>query len=338
MYHVIVGDAAEKLRTLPPKSFHTCVTSPPYYGLRDYGEPGQIGLEQTPEEYVLKLISVFHEVKRVLRDDGTLWLNLGDCYSSKQLLGIPWRVAFALQADGWYLRQDIIWHKPNPIPSSVRDRCTSSHEHIFLFSKSPRYYFDWYAISTETKDISVARDKVGYSTTEKDVGNRDASPGSSSRTRNNLRETYSLSTRSNKRDVWTISVKSYKGAHFAVFPPELVEPCILAGSPLKCCVSCGSPCERILNRIRTPTRPGTNSTKSPDPQRHVTKVESVGFNPPSCRCGTDYYAPGRVLDPFVGSGTTLGVAAKHGRVSTGIELSAKFASLIQARVDKICRR
>ena len=227
--NIMLGDALEQLKTLPDGSVHCCVTSPPYYGLRDYGVAGQIGLEETPEAYVAKLVDVFREVRRVLRDDGTLWVNLGDSYAagggtgkpgpnatvgntlsgcqyraltpvglaSKNLLGIPWRVAFALQADGWILRQDIIWHKPNPMPESVKDRCTKAHEYLFLLAKKPRYWFDANAIREPQKESSLKR----------------LLPGA------------------NRRSVWSICPRPYKGAHFAVFPPALVEPCIKAGCP-----------------------------------------------------------------------------------------------------------
>jgi site-specific DNA-methyltransferase (adenine-specific) len=241
-YTIHQGDCIATLQTLPEKSINCCVTSPPYFGLRDYGHDGQIGLEQTPDAYVNKMVEVFREVRRVLREDGTLWLNLGDTYAAnrggttppaqtvaggvhgqggekerrgqasgynptrdctryglkhKDLIGIPWRVAFALQADGWYLRQDIIWHKPNPMPESVRDRCTKAHEYIFLLSKSERYYFD----------SEVMKEPV---VTTKAVGNDE--------------------TR-NRRSVWSVTTKPYKGAHFATYPPELIRPCILAGCP-----------------------------------------------------------------------------------------------------------
>jgi len=237
MIKILNGDCRDVLKTLPDCSVHCCVTSPPYYGLRDYGCAGQIGLESTPDAYVAELVAVFREVKRVLRDDGTLWLNLGDSYASfrdgkatpdstrgddvgtlvpkgsamnrmastfagsrvkhKDLIGIPWRVAFALQADGWYLRQDIIWHKPNPMPESVTDRCTKAHEYIFLLAKSPRYYYDAEAI----KEASITGDP---------------------------RRPYAR----NKRSVWTVNTKPYKGAHFATFPPSLIRPMILAGCPI----------------------------------------------------------------------------------------------------------
>jgi DNA modification methylase len=230
---ILVGDALSQLKKLEDGSVNTCITSPPYWGLRDYGVGGQLGLENTPEEYVENLVNIFREVRRVLKDDGTLWLNLGDSYAGsgkgrngdgshglgsikqasnrgavngilrkndtgklkpKDLVGIPWRVAFALQADGWYLRQDIIWHKPNPMPESVKDRCTKAHEYIFLLSKSQKYYFDSEAIKEPTTD-------------KRAPGNR------------------------NKRSVWTVTTKPFKGAHFATFPLDLIEPCVLAGSP-----------------------------------------------------------------------------------------------------------
>lgn len=225
------GDCLEGLKNIPSASIHTCVTSPPYFGLRDYGHAGQIGLEATPEEFISSMVQVFREVRRVLRDDGTLWLNLGDSYArtggtdrkisstgkvgntlktlemlpnrkqkapsglkDKDLVGIPWKVAFALQADGWYLRQDIIWHKPNHMPESVKDRCTKAHEYIFLLTKSPNYYFDADVI----KEPVVGKNETG------------------------LR---------NPRSVWTVATRPYKGAHFATFPPDLIRPCILAGAP-----------------------------------------------------------------------------------------------------------
>ncbi len=227
------GDCLESLQRMRCESVHCCVTSPPYWGMRDYGVDGQIGLEATPEEYVAKMVDVFREVRRVLRGDGTLWLNLGDTYNSnphgsrdpnrwpkqqrndhtpdnkprchalkaKDLCGIPWRVALALQADGWYLRQDIIWHKPNPMPESVRDRCTKAHEYIFLLSKEPKYHYDHEAIKEPATYAGQSR-------------------GGSKK----------YATR-NKRSVWTVSPRPLKGAHFAVFPPALIEPCILAGCP-----------------------------------------------------------------------------------------------------------
>lgn len=214
---IIVGDVRTELAKLPDKSVQTCITSPPYFGLRDYGVAGQIGLEQTPEDYVAELVAVFREVRRVLADDGTLWLNLGDSYAGKELLGIPWRVAFALQADGWYLRQDIVWAKPNPMPESVTDRCTKSHEYLFLLSKSPRYYYDSAAIAEPTVRGSAGSTFDRGKTAEHQKGRASTKTRAEKHTRN-------------KRDVWTIATKPFRGAHFAVMPEALVEPCVLAGS------------------------------------------------------------------------------------------------------------
>ena len=289
---ILIGDVREKLKELPHKSVHCCVTSPPYFGLRDYGEDGQIGLEDTPEQFVANMVEVFREVWRVLRDDGTLWLNLGDSYSGsgkgpagnlgathnerwlehkhsaivpnglkpKDLIGIPWRVAFALQADGWYLRQDIIWHKPNPMPESVTDRCTKAHEYIFLLTKSRQYYFDHEAI----KEKAVSNNKPRQFGATKQVGTL----------RNDIGRIFEDTGLRNKRSVWTVTVKPFKGAHFATFPPELIEPCILAGCP-------------------------------PD---------------------------GTVLDPFFGAGTTGLVAQQHGRNWIGCELNPVYAEMASKRI------
>jgi site-specific DNA-methyltransferase (adenine-specific) len=301
-YKVIVGDCIESLKTIESDSVNCCVTSFPYWGLRDYGNSGQIGLESTPEAYVARMVEVFREVRRVLRDDGTLWLNLGDSYASntkgrggpdtsstlvgtraekngqrmkavkvnhglktKDLVGIPWRVAFALQSDGWYIRQDIIWHKPNPMPESVKDRCTKSHEYVFLLAKSAKYFYDMDAVKEPTKfpDGSWGKtNKLDCLQYRSFYGEGRRWEGAATR---------------NRRSVWTISTKPYKGSHFAVMPPDLVEPCILAGCP----------------------------------------------------------AGGTVIDPFAGSGTTLGAAEKLGRNSIGIELNQSYADLIPARVEQI---
>lgn len=338
---ILQGDCLETLKTISDKRIQCCVTSPPYYGLRDYGVDGQIGLETTPEAYVEQLVRVFREIWRVMKDDGTLWLNLGDSYAGssmsggdqttrvgggtskllqqgvkialpegikpKDLMGIPWMVAFALRADGWYLRQEIIWNKPNPMPESVTDRCTKSHEQIFLLSKSQRYYFDNEAIKEPASENSAARLLRGVSDHHKNI---DGAPGqpphSMNRPRPNKRNKsqsfkresrpdkiipgqaknshredreeneYDLNTR-NKRSVWTVTTKPYKGAHFATFPPDLIEPCILAGS-----------------------REGDV-----------------------------------VLDPFNGSGTTGAVALKHHRDYIGCELNPKYIELTRKRLAKV---
>jgi DNA modification methylase len=225
------GDFLEVLKTFPDKSINCCVTSPPYFNLRDYGVPGQIGLEETPEEYINKLVEGFREVKRVLKDDGTLWINIGDSYSgsgkgikAKDLIGIPWMLAFALRADGWYLRQDIIWNKPNPMPESVTDRCTKAHEYIFLLSKSQKYYFNAESIKEPTVYPTGTR-------TDKKRGEFKGKYHVHEEFKHISDSFRAIRDYRNKRDVWTVSTKPYRGAHFATFPEELIEPCILAGCP-----------------------------------------------------------------------------------------------------------
>ena len=310
---VLIGDVRQRLAELPDCSVQTCVTSPPYWGLRDYGHDSQIGLEQTPDEYVAGLVEVFREVRRVLADDGTLWLNLGDSYAvngakstgrngqggacsssrlgpaknglpnnaridgatirvdsglkPKDLVGIPWRVAFALQTDGWWLRQDIIWAKPNPMPESVTDRCTKAHEYVFLLTKSARYYYDALAIHEPAESAGESRGGgKKYSSAAGGV----AIIGD----KHNLDKYGPTPDTRNKRDVWTIATKPYAGAHFAVMPEALAEPCILAGS-----------------------RPGD-----------------------------------LVLDPFTGSGTVGVVALRHDRDFIGTELNPEYATLAEARI------
>jgi len=223
MIKIIQGNCLDKLKELPDQSINTCITSPPYWGLRDYGEDKQLGLEDTPEEFVANLVEVFREVKRVLRDDGTVWLNLGDSFlSNKQLGCIPFKVAIALQQDNWILRQDIIWQKRNPMPESVKDRCTKSHEYIFLLSKSPKYYFDNEAIKEDSKtEGSVHVHKEGNKAEEYVKQGLVTRPA----------KTYVTPAKRNKRSVWTVSIKPFKGAHFATFPMDLIEPCVLAGCP-----------------------------------------------------------------------------------------------------------
>jgi len=345
---ILHGDCRDTLRSLPDCSVQTCVTSPPYFGLRDYGVDGQIGLEQTPDAFVAELVAVFREVRRVLRDDGTLWLNLGDSYCStdkwggggnvgkntvapdgsvpswqvrekrphidglkpKDLIGIPWRVAFALQADGWYLRQDIIWSKPNPMPESVRDRCTKAHEYLFLLSKSPRYYYDADAIAEALAPASIERlgqptldqqagsdrvpgktngamkavvkpPRIGgskYGDDDRDEartksGNEWTGVGRGQRERKGCPNELANATR-NKRSVWEVATQPFKEAHFATFPPALIEPCILAGS-----------------------RPGDT-----------------------------------VLDPFGGAGTTGLVADRFQRHAILCELNPAYAEIARNRI------
>jgi DNA modification methylase len=295
------GDCLDILPTLEPKSIQCCVTSPPYYGLRDYGCEGQIGLESTPEAYVEKLVAVFREVLRVLADDGTLWLNLGDSYNGSQqtggvksisgkgksqphggifkdapglkpkdLVGIPWRVAFALQADGWYLRQDIIWAKPNPMPESVTDRCTKSHEYIFLLSKSARYFYDQDSIREPHKRLWDESNGGSVST------GRTVKCGGAMGDMSSHPKGYPLPNvlGANKKSVWSITTKPYKEAHFATFPEEIPRTCILAGS------------------------------KKGD----------------------------TILDPFSGAGTTGVVAEKLDRKYIGIELNPQYTKLAEDRI------
>ena len=290
-------DCLEGLKLLDDNSIDCCVTSPPYWGLRDYGVEGQIGLEKTPEEYVSKMVEVFREVKRVLRKDGTLWLNLGDSYAMKfgggkgrksgttkatvdeiekppreippglkpkDLVGIPWMVAFALRADGWYLRQDIIWHKPNPMPESVTDRCTKSHEYIFLLSKSQHYYYDNEAIKEHSKNAGKT-----ITLGEKSFSKGQAKAANIKPSGNGTADTYNITENRNKRSVWTVTTQPFKEAHFAVFPPKLIEPCILAGCPID----------------------------------------------------------GIVLDPFMGSGTTAMVAIQNSRNYIGFELNPEYIKI-----------
>ena len=321
MEKVLLGDAAEQLRTLEAESVNACVTSPPYYNLRDYGAPGQIGMEATVEEYIENLVKVFREVWRVLRPDGTLWVNIGDSYATrsgpqpptntrnstghtrkrppsgfkyKDLIGVPWLLAFALRADGWYLRQDIVWNKSNCMPESVRDRCTKSHEFIFLLSKAERYYFNAEAISEPITGASTKRylqnvDQQAGSFKQPGRSDRpmkavaprfggekygsDTTPESRTKSGN----AYTPKPRRNKRDVWTVSTSGFRGAHFAVFPEKLVEPCILAGCP----------------------------------------------------------AGGTVLDPFTGSGTTGMTAKRLGRNFVGIEINPEYQTMSTERIAAV---
>jgi DNA modification methylase len=326
MNEIFNSDCIEGMRTLPDQSVNCCVTSPPYFGLRDYGHDGQIGLEDTPEQFVAKLVDVFREVKRVLKDDGTLWLNLGDSYNGsgqspyatnmgvkktariyentkavnivglkpKDLIGIPWMVAFALRADGWYLRQDIIWHKPNPMPESVTDRCTKSHEYIFLLSKSKKYYYDHEAIKEPANYPNVVgMDETGFKDPKtfngkhkessitgkrKDYDKKQAGGGSgvmgySGALKSNGTALYG-ETR-NKRSVWTVTTKPYSEAHFATYPEDLIVDCIKAGCP----------------------------------------------------------EGGTVLDPFMGAGTTALVARKLNRQYVGFELNPEYIRIAKNRLQ-----
>lgn len=303
---IITGEALKKLRQLPDCCCSTCVTSPPYYGLRDYGTDGQIGLEETPEQYIERLVAIFREVRRVLKDDGTLWVNIGDSYAAsgkgrirrtcegnglkrKDLIGIPWLLAFALRADGWHLRADIIWQKPNAMPESVKDRPTRAHEYIFLLSKSARYYYNAEAVKEPAVGFYNAAPAGSKGTGKPNArrrGNSRTFRGGGAYTHDRAaensatveRESHGLapneSGKRNRRSVWTIATRPYKGAHFATFPEELVRPCILAGS----------------------------------------------------RRGDI------VLDPFCGSGTTGAVATQEGRDFIGIEINPDYCEMSRQRI------
>jgi len=370
---ILIGDCVKRMRELDDQSVHCCVTSPPYWGLRDYGHDGQIGLESTPEAYVARMVEVFREVRRVLRDDGTCWVNLGDTYGgpasnnqggmskigggqktrdgaiftgraqaegcrAKDLVGIPWRVAFALQADGWWLRQDIIWHKPNPMPESVTDRCTKAHEYVFLLTKSDRYYYDAEAVSEAASQSSgwAKQRNNGVNTWKYNASaERIAATGQ----RASDTQGFGSEGRRNRRSVWTVTTKPYSGAHFAVMPADLVEPCIKAGCPDQCCPVCGAGYERITAKERTATRPGT-ATKvtgdsmtdgNRDPQRHVTTTQTLGWQP-ACDCASTGTIPGTVLDPFGGSGTTVAVAIDLGRNGICCELNPEYVKLAIERI------
>lgn len=350
---ILTGDCRETLATVKTGSVHCCVTSPPYWNLRDYQVDGQIGLEKTPQEFIAELVSVFSEVHRVLRDDGTLWINMGETFENKNIVGIPWRLAFALQDAGWYLRQDLIWHKPSPMPSSVKDRCTTAHEYLFLLTKRLNYYYDWYAISEECSENTHSR---GHGQNPKAQIN--------SLSQNGVKQNQSFAAatngqvnRRNKRSVWTVSSGGgYSKAHFATYPPKLIEPCILAGSPDKCCAECGKGYVRKVDKERVPSRPG-NKTKvgrasshedSPfnghsgsivgnrDPQRHVTEYTEYvdrGFFK-ACDCDTDQTKKSVILDPFGGSGTTAMVAQENGRGWIMCELNPDYVEFIQDRTKQ----
>jgi DNA modification methylase len=372
---IYAGDALEVMHQWPSSFVHCAITSPPYYGLRDYGMAGQIGLEQTPEEYVARLVKVFREVRRVLRDDGTLWINLGDSYvasacgvksggvskssglhggitsekyrqtlesghgqtvdktrfgiPAKNLIGIPWMVAFALRADGWYLRQDIIWSKPNPMPESVTDRCTKSHEYLFLLSKSPRYYFDNEAI----KEPAVYRDSKIKSV-------KTGGFGPNTKLANSSQPSFrSITATRNKRDIWNVAVRPFKDAHFATFPPDLIDPCVLAGtSEGGVCSRCGSPRERKVARTPTVVRLTDRKEKMGDKGRTVTSgtmtapptSRTVGWAM-TCKCNAPN-APAIILDPFMGAGTSAVAAWRRQRNFIGCELNPKYVKIAEKRL------
>jgi len=373
---IIRGDCREVLASLPRGSVHCCVTSPPYYGLRDYKVAGQIGLEQTPDEFIAEMVAVFRAVWRVLRDDGTCWLNLGDSYANdgkwggssggkhvsalhgksgvgrqkqatgakpKDLLMMPARVALALQADGWWIRSDIIWAKPNPMPESVTDRPTSAHEHVFLLSKAERYFYDTWAVREEASAASLARvNQKGFA--EQKGGPKDygANGVNSSRSMRKTLENFALNPGRNLRNVWDITPQPYSGAHFATMPPDLAERCILAGTSERgCCPDCGAPWERLTNKSYV--NPGNRTTNGPRSieQRHETagfavrlekRVETTGWWP-TCKCPTTASpVPCTVIDPFGGAGTTGLVADRLQRNAVLIELNPEYADLAENRI------
>ena len=289
-------------------------------------------MENTPEEFVENLVNVFREVKRVLRDDGTVWLNLGDSYGkNKQLTGIPWRVAFALQQDGWYLRQDIIWHKPNPMPESVKDRCTKAHEYIFLLSKSPKYYFDNESIKEDAKYPQGPNSPQSIKKGKGEFGMD---------TRGGLSKIGAIAKK-NKRSVWTVTTKPFKGAHFATFPKDLIEPCVLAGCPEKMCVDCGKPYERVMQQpkpleVKRGRRAGTDDRLIGgvlDKYKRENPPIDLGVQK-QCDCETNETKSGTVLDPFGGSGTTGIVAAQHNRNAVLLELNQEYIDLAKERINK----
>lgn len=315
MNKILCGNALDMLRMLPSESVHTCITSPPYYGLRDYGINEQIGNEQSPYEYIQNLLAVFEEVKRVLKPDGTLWINIADSYAgsgrgawnnppqnwnsknlnpmhnksifsmpklwgnikAKDMIGIPWLLAFSLRDNGWYLRSDIIWHKLNGMPEPVKDRPSKNYEHIFLLSKSPKYYYDYEAIKEPAAQSSITRYKRGVSEKTKYAGESIGVPKQAIFT---PRTHTDLGEMRNKRDVWSLAINTvHVQGHFAVYPEKLIEPCILAGAPIG----------------------------------------------------------GIVLDPFFGSGTTGVVAVKNSRAYIGIELNPSYCQSAQERIEKVTR-
>jgi len=343
---LLEGDCRQMLKTLPEQSVQCCVTSPPYWGLRDYGHGEQIGLEGTPEAYVEQMVTVFREVRRVLRDDGTLWLNLGDTIKDKQLQGIPWRVAFALQADGWWLRQDIIWSKPNPMPESVTDRCTKAHEYIFLLSKSSTYFYDAEAVkekSIDKESIEGRRPRKHHALAELDPKGFGATRTGFLNGRSNVAG-MTYPTR-NRRSVWHVATKPYSGAHFATFPPALITPCILAGTSAKgCCSKCGAPWDRVVERTAGYSGDGnplsaadreeqgnqlSNDRKGANYYANQPVTKTTGWQP-SCDCEAES-TPCVVLDPFNGAGTTGVVARDHGRRYIGCELNPEYAELSRRR-------
>lgn len=367
---ILIGDSIEEMDNIPDNYIHCCMTSPPYYQQRDYGVEGQIGLEDSVEEYIDKMVVVFHEVRRILRPDGTLWLNLGDTYASYNshdnkkfgnevfnknrpsrehckipkkkipagfktgdLMGIPWRVALALQANGWYLRSDVIWNKPNCMPESVKNRPTKSHEYVFLLSKSPQYYYDYVAIQEPVKESSLKRYR--YSMEGSTPGNAYPNENRDKPHNFNLGED---SKYKNKRSVWTIPSVAYKGPHFATFPLKLVDVCLKAGtSENGCCPTCGAPHARIVNQtfvpqqdVKDPGKLAKGSNKGLDAScswgdhpRGSTITKTIGWKS-TCSCPAGDPTPCIVLDPFAGSGTVGKWCRHNNRDCILIELNGNY--------------
>ncbi len=401
------GDALAALSQMPSESVQCVVTSPPYWALRDYGVDGQLGLEPAPEEYIAKMVAVFREVRRVLMKDGTCWLNIGDSYAGssqtggtnslehgkrvgrmfhapkratvkpKDLCMIPARLALALQADGWYLRSDIIWHKQNPMPESCQDRPTSAHEHIFLLTKAERYFYDAWAVRTEPKPASIARCRAGF---QGAADKNDAMHYGNGFQRG---DGYELSNGANLRNVWQFATQAFPEAHFATFPEELARRCILLGtSEWGACAKCGVPWRRVIakrNDASWKTPDGWDTSAGDgghgsihkagrerghvtgvvpradrDPEydggqsRHGNALEDIAPRggasaktvnwQPACRCDRDERVPCVVLDPFNGAGTTGLVALQAGRHYVGIDLNAEYLDMSIKRLQPLLQQ
>jgi DNA modification methylase len=361
---IFLGDWKDIARTLPKNSIDCIVTSPPYYGLRDYGVEGQEGQQETPEAFINSLVDGFRILRDALKDSGTLWVNMGDSYAGsgrgpegnlnkgedfrqmdgkhkpfksdtikpKDLIGVPWMLAFALRADGWYLRSDIIWHKPNPMPESVTDRPTKSHEYIFLLSKSSKYYYDAEAI----KEESISNDsRRPYAPGQVDGrGNGHSRGGGSDRV--------SDYSKRNKRSVWTVTTKPFKDAHFACYPPDLIEPCIKAGTSEKGnCKDCGAPWVRIVesefikheNWFGDKQQVRNDRGEAGNSYNEKVSSKTVGWEK-TCKCETNETVKPIVYDPFMGSGTTAEAATFCGCDYSGSELNPNYITIKNKRLHK----
>jgi DNA modification methylase len=373
---ILLARADARALPLRDRSVQCCITSPPYWGLRDYGTPGQLGLEHTPEEYVEHMVEVFREVRRVLRNDGVLWLNLGDSYAREQasnvpqtknrpvsypehckmgssdgvtgrgdrpgtrsringlkpkdLVGIPWMVAFALRADGWWLRSDIVWNKPNSMPESVTDRPTRAHEYVFLFSKAERYYYDSDAVKEQSTGQTGAA--ANFKRTTKDH----ILPGQGFAQHREDRPSTEDNGKRNLRSVWSIPTQPYKGAHYATFPEKLVEPCILAGTSARgACDACGAPWGRVVEHRTVPDRPGRVQERDGDSldeahgrdgrsgSRCTSANITAGWQP-TCGCDGVGVHPCLVLDPFCGTATVARVSIQHKRLAFCCDISGEY--------------